>query len=73
MELYELTGHELKEKLDSKEVSCREVTESFIKRIDEVEEQVKAFVTVTGELAMQQAEAYDKGESAPGIGGYPTG
>jgi len=73
VELYELTGHELKEKLDSKEVSCREVTESFIKRIDEVEEQVKAFVTVTGELAMQQAEAYDKGESAPGIGGIPYG
>jgi aspartyl-tRNA(Asn)/glutamyl-tRNA(Gln) amidotransferase subunit A len=73
VELYELTGHELKEKLDAREVSCREITESFIKRIEKVEDQVKAFVTVTNELAVQQAEAYDLGEPASGLGGIPYG
>lgn len=73
MELYELTSHELKEKLNTKEVSCREITESFIKRIEKVEDQVKAFVTVTGELALQQADAYDEGDPALGLGGIPYG
>lgn len=73
MQLYELTCHELKKKLDSREVSCREITQSFLDRINEVEDQVKSFVTVTGDLALQQAEQYDAGDPSPGLGGIPYG
>jgi len=73
VQLYELTGHELKEKLDKKEVSCQEITAAFINRIEQVEDQIKAFVTVTGELATQQARAYDDAEPVPGLGGIPYG
>ena len=73
MELYELTCHELKEKLDRKEISSREITQAFLKRIEQVEDQIKAFVTITGDLALEQAEQYDAGEPVPGLGGLPYG
>lgn len=73
MQLYELSVHELKSRLDRQEVSCREITESFLGRISQVEDQVKSFVTLTDDLAREQASAYDQGEPSPGLGGIPYG
>lgn len=73
MELYELTCHELKEKLDRKEISSREITQAFLKRIEQVEDQIKAFVTITGDLALEQAEQYDAGSPFRDWEDYPMG
>jgi len=74
-ELCRLTAHELHDLLRSKEVTCREVTESVLGRIRSVEERVKAYVTVTEDLALQTADAADKkiaaGEDIVPLTGLP--
>lgn len=59
MQLNELTAHELHKKLAGKEISSVEITEAVFKRIDQVEEKVKAFVTLTRENAMVKAREVD--------------
>ena len=59
MDLAGLTAHEARELLDKGEASSVELTTAVLERIEEVEGSVKAFVTVTGELAMRQAEKAD--------------
>jgi len=69
MELYQRTAHQLHEMLLRKEVTSREITESVLKRIEEVEGRVHAYVTRTPELALEQAAAADariqKGNAGP--------
>ena len=60
MELYDLTIHELHEKLKKKEITSLELTESFLKRIDAVDGKIKAYITVTKEDAIKQAIEADK-------------
>jgi aspartyl-tRNA(Asn)/glutamyl-tRNA(Gln) amidotransferase subunit A len=75
-ELYKLTAHELRDMLRKKEVTSREITESVLGRIENVEESVKSYVTVTGELALEQADAVDaaiaKDEDLPALAGIPV-
>jgi len=56
LELYKLTISEVRALLDKKEVSVKDVLESIFKRIDAVEDRVKAFVTVTRDKAFEMAE-----------------
>ncbi|MDO8446193.1 MAG: Asp-tRNA(Asn)/Glu-tRNA(Gln) amidotransferase subunit GatA [Deltaproteobacteria bacterium] len=60
MKLYELTIHELHEKLKNKEVSSVEATREVFSRIDAVEDKVRSFVTITRDEALKQAEDADK-------------
>ncbi|HLA51405.1 MAG TPA: Asp-tRNA(Asn)/Glu-tRNA(Gln) amidotransferase subunit GatA [Thermodesulfobacteriota bacterium] len=61
MELYDLTIHELHEKLKKKEITSLGLTEAFLKRIDAVDGKIKAYITVTKEDAIKQAkEAYKR-------------
>ncbi len=60
MELFELTIHELHEKLKRKEVSSVEAARAVLARIEAVEPQVHAFITVTAKEALQDAAAADK-------------
>lgn len=60
MELYELTVHELEEKLSKGEINSSDIVKSYLKRIDEKESEVKAFVTILKEEAMKQAEKNPK-------------
>lgn len=60
MELFELTIHELHEKLKNREVSSVEATKSLLARIDAVDDKVKSFITVTPEEALKNAEAADQ-------------
>ena len=55
MELYNLTIHELHDKLKNKEISSLELTEIFLKRIGAVDSKIKAYITVTAEEAIKQA------------------
>jgi aspartyl-tRNA(Asn)/glutamyl-tRNA(Gln) amidotransferase subunit A len=60
MELHELTIHELHDKLKAREVSSVEATTALLARIEAVEDQVKSFITITPEAALEQATAADK-------------
>ncbi|MCV7284997.1 Asp-tRNA(Asn)/Glu-tRNA(Gln) amidotransferase GatCAB subunit A [Mycolicibacterium wolinskyi] len=60
MELYELPLIEVAEKIRTKEVSPVEVTQSALARLEAVEPTLTAFVTVTPELALEQAKLAEK-------------
>ena len=63
MELYELTVHELIEKLDKKEITAEDIIESYSKRINEKEKDVQAFVTETIDTAKEQAKNINRENS----------
>lgn len=71
MELYELTVHELMEKLEKNEITSENIIKSYSKRIDEKEKDVQAFVTVTADEALKQAESVDRTKSK--LAGIPIG
>ncbi|NLI30030.1 MAG: Asp-tRNA(Asn)/Glu-tRNA(Gln) amidotransferase subunit GatA [Nitrospiraceae bacterium] len=60
MKLNELTITELRTLLDNREVSAQDVLRDVQGRIDEVEEQVKAYVTVTRDEALTMAKQADE-------------
>ena len=73
--LYKLTLKEASEKLAKGEISSVELTESVIKRINEVESKVQAFITTTFDLAKKQAKLSDQrrkeGKTLSPIDGIP--
>ncbi len=75
MELAGLTIHALHDKLVSGEVSAMALTEAVLTRLAAVEERVHAYITVTPELARQQAaaadEAFARGEVRSPLQGIP--
>jgi aspartyl-tRNA(Asn)/glutamyl-tRNA(Gln) amidotransferase subunit A len=74
MELYELTIHELLDKLRAGETSSAEITASVFARIDAVEKNVHSYITLMRETALAEAAEADKkireGEIAP-LAGIP--
>ncbi len=71
-EPHELTIHEAAALLGARTLSSRELTQALLARIEAVEPKVRAFLTVTAELALQQADAADArigaGERGPLLG-----
>jgi aspartyl-tRNA(Asn)/glutamyl-tRNA(Gln) amidotransferase subunit A len=69
MDLTDLTIHQMHDLLRDGKTSARELTRSFLDRIAATDEQIHAFITVSGEQALQEAEAADArlagGEGAP--------
>lgn len=59
-ELWRLTVHEARDGLARRDFSSVELTRSCLARIEQVESRVKAFVTVTGDVALEQAEQADR-------------
>jgi aspartyl-tRNA(Asn)/glutamyl-tRNA(Gln) amidotransferase subunit A len=64
MDLHALTIHELCALLDAREVSARDVTEAFYGRIDAVDDLVHAYLTLTRDLAFEQADQADRRRQA---------
>jgi aspartyl-tRNA(Asn)/glutamyl-tRNA(Gln) amidotransferase subunit A len=60
MPLYELTIQEAHELLKTKEISSKELTRSVLDRIESVENQVDAFITITEAKALAAADAADE-------------
>ncbi|MCJ7664777.1 MAG: Asp-tRNA(Asn)/Glu-tRNA(Gln) amidotransferase subunit GatA [Desulfobacterales bacterium] len=58
--MYRLTIHELHERLKSKEVSSQEVTRLLLERIREVDPQIKAYLFVSEQQAMEGAQEADQ-------------
>ena len=77
MELYELTVHELMDKLNKKEITSEDITRSYVSRINEKEDNIEAFVTVLSEDAENKAKEIDqkieKGEITNKLAGIPIG
>ena len=77
MNITDLTVHELKEKIDNKELKITEVTKAYVDRIAEKEPQVEAFVTTLTDEAMKQAEQIqsrkETGEIKGELAGIPIG
>ena len=75
MALYRETAHELHEKLVKKEISSVELTKAVYDRIDDVEDKVKAYITLDKENALAQAEKVDAkiaaGEAIKPLAGVP--
>lgn len=72
--LHDLTIHDASDLLTRREITSVELTEAVLERIKNVDERVKAFVTVTGEGAMAEARVSDerRGEGAVGpLDGVP--
>jgi len=77
MNITELTVHELKDKLQKKELTITEITKAYIEKIKEKEGDIGAFVTTLEEQAIEQAETIEKGTvngtiSSP-LAGIPIG
>ena len=60
MELYELTIHELQEKIRSGDVSASQALESVFGRIEAVEGNVHAYITILKEEAFAEADQADR-------------
>jgi len=73
--LYDLTIEQAHNLLKNREISSVELTKAVLERISRVEDNVHAFVTMTGDWALQQAEAADvrikKGHESP-LTGIPA-
>jgi aspartyl-tRNA(Asn)/glutamyl-tRNA(Gln) amidotransferase subunit A len=72
LELHELTIHEAQDLLQKGEISSVELTQAVIDRIVAVDNDVKAYLTLTPELALEQAREADRrraaGEDNPLLG-----
>ena len=73
MDITELTVHELVKKLDNNEVTSKQIVDAYTKRINEKEKDVKAFITLTTDDAIKQAEAIDKNGRNNELAGIPIG
>lgn len=76
MELHELTIHAAHDLLRGKKVSSVELTRAVLDRVAALDEKVGAYITVTGEQALEQAATADRaiaaGEMTP-LTGIPLG
>jgi len=75
VKLFEQPAHVLHDMLVNKEITSLELTEAVLARIDEVEGDVKAYLTITRDEAIAQAKAVDekiaKGEAISFLEGIP--
>ena len=74
MDLFSLTIHELRGMLEKGETTSRAITASVLERIKAVDDKVKAFITVSGDAALAQADKADKdlkAGKAPAVLGIP--
>ena len=76
MDLAKLTAHELHDMLKARKVSSREIAKSVLDRISQLDQQVKAYITVTEEEALRAAQAVDekmeRGEEIGPLTGIPA-
>lgn len=75
MKLFEQPAHVLHDMLVNKEITSLELTQAVLARIDEVEGDVQAYLTITREEALAKAKAVDekiaKGEEIAFLEGIP--
>src|SRR6476620_2250130 len=69
------SAYELRRQIERGEIGCEEATQAALERIHALDPAVRAFVTVTEDLARTQARALDarraRGEALPPRAGLP--
>ncbi|MFD1214625.1 amidase family protein, partial [Arthrobacter sp. GCM10027362] len=74
-ELHELTALQQRNAIRAGELGALELTEHYLRRIDQLNPRLGAFITVTAELALAQARVADarqaRGEALPRLHGLP--
>ncbi len=77
MDITELTVHELRDKLKSKELTITEIVKAYSDKINEKEDKIGAFITPLTEEALTQAkeieEKVNSGEIKEELAGIPIG
>ena len=77
MEIYDLTAHELADLLQRGEMTSEEITRAIFRRIQDVEPDVQAYVTITEDQAYEAARQVDQerrqGKSRHYLAGVPAG
>lgn len=77
MDLHRMTIHQLHELLVKKEITSRETTEAFYRRIRNVDDKIKAYLILTEEEAFRQADRADQKisgrETIGDLAGIPLG
>lgn len=75
LNLYDFTLHEVGDKIKKREISAKDLIDCIYKRIDEVEDTIGAYITLSKEKAYEQAEEIDKkiakGEPIGDLTGIP--
>ena len=75
MDLHELSIQQTHEFLSSREISSEELTRSYLQRIERLDPHIKSYVTVSEELALEQARDADQrlktGEGLTSLTGIP--
>ena len=75
MSLYDKTAHELHELLQTKKISAAELVADVLSHVDEVEDKIGAYVTITRDKATADAKAVDekisRGEKIAPLEGIP--
>ena len=75
MKLYDKPAHILHDMLREKKISAVELTKAVLARMEQVEPKVAAYLTLTPEMALEQAQAVDKkiaaGEAIAFLEGIP--
>ena len=59
LNLKNLTIHQAGKLLSEKQITSVELVESYLQRIEEIDGRIRAYVTVTPDLALAQAERAD--------------
>lgn len=77
MDITKLTAMETKENIRKRKISVKEVVGSYLDRIDHLDKEINAFITVNREEALLSAERLDKkissGQPLGALGGLPIG
>src|SRR5699024_2222075 len=77
MDVINLKAWEMKERLLNKEISSREIIEAHISKIDEVENDINAFISIDKDKALKEADAIDEkiknNEELGSLAGIPIG
>ena len=75
MQLHNLTIREASELLATKKISSVELTQATLQRAHEIDPKIKSYVTITDDLALEQAKQADgriaKGENVTPLTGIP--
>lgn len=72
-ELLFTPAHELADMLKNQEITSVELTQAFLDRIHEIDDTVKVFITITDDLALDQAKQADKEIQSGNYKGYLHG
>ncbi len=77
MDIINLTAMDMREKLKNKEISARDIVEAHIDRLQKMEEDLNAFITISKKEALNAADIIDekikRGEKLGSLAGIPIG